>query len=192
MESRKGRKKMTPKGDRKKENGSLFSRAPKTKGREKTSRLKKWPLDPKDRIILKEIQRNFPLTPRPYLALGKKLKLPEAEVLERVKKLKEERIIRRIGASFSSRGVGFSSTLCAASVPPPKIDKFVAAVNSFPGVTHNYEREGTYNIWFTLIASSKNEINRILNRISRQTGVKKILNLPALKTFKIAVDFNFD
>ncbi len=154
--------------------------------------MKNWPLDPRDRIILNEIQRNFPLTRRPYLALGKKLNLREAEMLDRVKRLKETKIIRRIGASFSSGGVGFSSTLCAASVPHQKIDRFIAAVNSYPGVTHNYEREGTYNIWFTLIASSKKEIHRILTEISRQTGVEKILNLPALKTFKIAVDFNFD
>jgi DNA-binding Lrp family transcriptional regulator len=65
-------------------------------------------------------------------------------------------------------------------------------VNTYPGVTHNYEREGDYNIWFTLIAPSRKKINRILAEISRKTGVGGILNLPALKTFKIAVDFNFD
>ena len=168
------------------------SQGRKTPKKEKTGFAKDWPLEPQDRTILNEIQRNFPLTVRPYLALGKRLKLPEAEVLERVGRLKEAKVIRRIGASFSSGGVGFSSTLCAASVPQPKVDRFIAAVNAYPGVTHNYEREGTYNIWFTLIASSKKEIQRILDEISRRTGVKKILNLPALKTFKIAVDFNFD
>jgi DNA-binding Lrp family transcriptional regulator len=168
------------------------ARGPKAKRRGKAAYAKDWPLEPRDRTILNEIQRNFPLTVRPYLALGKKLNLPEAEVLERVGRMKEAKIIRRIGASFSSRGVGFSSTLCAACVPPRKVDRFIAAVNACPGVTHNYEREGTYNIWFTLIASSKKEIQRILDEISRRTGVKKILNLPALKTFKIAVDFNFD
>ncbi len=183
---------MKPKGSLRKAQRPSSSRDAKTKQKGKASSLKNWPLDQRDRIILNEIQRKFPLTRRPYLALGKKLNLREAEVLERVKSLKEAKIIRRIGASFSSRGVGFSSTLCAASVPCQKIDEFIAVVNSYPGVTHNYEREGTYNIWFTLIASSKNEIHRILDEISRQTGVEKILNLPALKTFKIAVDFNFD
>jgi DNA-binding Lrp family transcriptional regulator len=88
--------------------------------------------------------------------------------------------------------VGFRSTLCAARVPKDKIEQFVAVVNTYPGVTHNYEREGDYNIWFTLIASSKKKISQILAEISRKTGVKEILNLPALKTFKIAVDFNFE
>jgi len=143
-------------------------------------------------LILNEIQRKFPVTHRPFLALGRKLGMKEKEVLERVQKLKEAGIIRRIGASFSAGSVGFRSTLCAAKVPPERIEDFAAVVNSYPGVTHNYEREGDYNIWFTLIAPSRKRIEEILAEISRRTGVKKILNLPATKTIKIAVDFNFD
>ncbi len=148
-------------------------------------------MDRSSRLILNEIQRNFPITHRPFLALARKLHLREKEVLERVRILKEAGIIRRIGASFSARAVGFSSTLCAARVPQRKVAEFVAVVNRYPGVTHNYEREGEYNIWFTLIAPSRKRIHQILREISRKTGVKEILNLPALKTFKIAVDFNF-
>jgi len=149
-------------------------------------------LDCKDRLILNEIQRNFPVAHRPFLALARKLKLSEKEIMERVQRLKDIGIIRRIGASFSARAVGFTSTLCAAKVPEEKIEEFVAVVNTYPEVTHNYEREGDYNIWFTLIAPSKRKITRILEEISRKTGIRGILNLPALKTFKIAVDFNFD
>ena len=164
-------------------------------GKNKKSRAggkKTLSLDGVDRLILNEIQKNFPLTHRPFLALARKLKLREREIMERVRKLKDAGIIRRIGASFSSRAVGFRSTLCAAKVPQSKIAEFVAVVNTYPGVTHNYEREGDYNIWFTLIAPSKKKISQILAEISRKTGVKEILNLPALQTFKIAVDFNFD
>jgi DNA-binding Lrp family transcriptional regulator len=152
----------------------------------------KYPIDQKDRLILNEIQRNFPVTHRPFLALARKLKLKEKEIMKRVQKLKDVGIIRRIGASFSARAVGFRSTLCAAKVPKNKIERFVAVVNTYPGVTHNYEREGDYNIWFTLIAPSQKKITQILAEIARKTGVKEILNLPALKTFKIAVDFNFE
>ena len=75
---------------------------------------------------------------------------------------------------------------------PSGVEGFVAVVNTYPGVTHNYEREGDFNIWFTLIAPSRKRIARILSEISRKTGVKEILDLPALQTFKIAVDFNFE
>ena len=160
--------------------------------RSRTGVKKTLSLDTADRLILKEIQRNFPITHRPFLALARKLKLSEREIMGRIQKLKDAGIIRRIGASFSARALGFKSTLCAAKVPPGKIAEFVAAVNTYPGVTHNYEREGDFNIWFTLIAASEKRIKQILAEISRKTGVKEILNLPALQTFKIAVDFNFD
>ena len=167
----------------------------KLPGRNKKSRAgggKTLSLDGVNRLILKEIQRNFPITHRPFLALARKLKLREREIMERVQKLKDAGIIRRIGASLSAPALGFRSTLCAAKVPPRRIAEFVAMVNSYPGVTHNYERGGEYNIWFTLIAPSERKINQILGEISRKTGVKEILNLPALQTFKIAVDFNLD
>ncbi len=149
-------------------------------------------MDAMDRLILNEIQRNFPITQRPFLALARKLKISEKEVFERIRRLKEIGIIRRIGASFSSHAVGWASTLCAARVPRSKIDEFVSVVNTYPGVTHNYERDGQYNIWFTLIAPSRKRIQRILDEISQKTGVGEILNLPALKMLKIAVDFNFE
>jgi DNA-binding Lrp family transcriptional regulator len=149
-------------------------------------------LERKDRLILNEIQRNFPVTHRPFLALARKLGMKEREILNRVQKLEEAGIIRRIGASFSASAVGFSSTLCAAKVSRQKVEEFVKVVNSYPGVTHNYEREGDYNIWFTLIAPTEKKIKEILQEISRQTGIRRILNLPASKTFKISVDFSFD
>ena len=153
---------------------------------------KNFSLDPVDRLILNEIQKKFPVSHRPFLALARRLKLKERDIIERVQNMKEAGIIRRIGAIFNSRALGFTSTLCAAKVPKKKIKKFVAAVDSFPGVTHNYEREGKYNIWFTLIAPSPRKIDRILEEIRQKTGVEDILNLPAWKTFKIAVDFHFE
>ena len=171
----------------------MISRAKKPTGKSRDKKTKNaCPLSPKDRLILNEIQRNFPVTHRPFLALARRLGMKEKEILERVQRLKEAGIIRRIGASFSARAVGFSSTLCAAKVPSEKIEKFVSVVNSYPGVTHNYEREGDFNLWFTLIAPSRKRIEEILAAISRRTGVRPILDLPATNTLKIAVDFNFE
>jgi siroheme decarboxylase len=168
------------------------------KGKEMTGKRKKavkksgFAMEEKDRIILNEIQKKFPITHRPYLVLARKLKIGEEEIIERVQKLKDAGIIRRIGASFNAGAVGFSSTLCAARVLAERVDNFVAVVNAYPGVTHNYEREGEFNIWFTLIAPSRKRIKQILTEISRKTGVTDILDLPATKTFKISVDFSFD
>jgi len=146
-------------------------------------------MDDLDRSIVNIIQSDFPLTPRPYAEVGKRLDLSEEEVLNRVRALKEEGIIRRIGASFNSRKLDFTSTLCAAKVPKEKVEAFVETVNRFPGVTHNYLRNNTYNVWFTFIAERMDEIEQALDIIRRETGVEEIRNLPALRTFKIKVDF---
>ena len=69
------------------------------------------------------------------------------------------------------------------------MDKFVQVVNSYPGVTHNYLRNHDYNVWFTFIAPRMSDIDMALKEISEGTGVGQILNLPAVKVFKIKVNF---
>ena len=147
------------------------------------------PLDDTDRRILNWIQSKFPIARRPYKKIGEDLGLTEDQVIERIRRLKEQDIIRRIGGNFVPEKVGFVSTLCAAKVPEDRIDQFAEIVNRYPGVTHNYQRENDYNIWFTFIAPSMAEIEENLNQISRETGIKDILNLPATRVFKIKAKF---
>lgn len=146
-------------------------------------------MDQVDRSILNEIQSHFPITSRPYQEVATRLNLSEEEVIQRVRRLKEIGVIRRIGGNFHSYRLNFTSTLCAAKVPEEKLDQFVEVVNSYPGVTHNYLRDNPYNVWFTFIAPDMESIEKALEKISEQTGVDDILNLPAIKMFKIKVDF---
>ena len=146
-------------------------------------------MDDIDREILNEIQSRFPITPRPYLELGKRFDMSEDEILYRVKRLRSEGIIRRIGGNFDSRKLKFTSTLCAAKVPENKIERFVEVVNGYNGVTHNYLRDHEYNLWFTFIAPNTQYIDEALSEISKETGVEEIINLPAERIFKIKVDF---
>ncbi len=145
-------------------------------------------MDSLDRAILNEIQSHFPIVARPYAEVGARLGLSEAEVLRRVQRLCEAGVIRRIGANFTSRRLGYTSTLCAAHVSPAELERFVEVVNRYPGVTHNYLRRHHYNVWFTLIAPSASRLEEILAEISRESGVE-ILSLPAQEVFKIKVDF---
>lgn len=147
-------------------------------------------MDKIDRVILNRIQSDFPITSRPYATLSSELGLPESEVLSRVGELKAKGVIRRIGANFVPGKLGYVSTLCAARVPEDKIDKFAEVVNRYPGVTHNYLRNHAYNVWFTFIAPSMAEIEESLARISEETDVADILNLPATRVFKIRAHFN--
>lgn len=145
-------------------------------------------MDKWDKKILDIIQTDFPLESRPYDIIAQKIGLTEEEVLSRVKRLKEKGVIRRIGANFQSRKLGWFSTLCAAKVPEEKLSEFIQEVNKYPGVTHNYLRKNQFNVWFTYIGPSQEEVEADLKKISQKTGIE-VLSLPAVKMFKIKVDF---
>jgi DNA-binding Lrp family transcriptional regulator len=147
-------------------------------------------LDKRDRLILNRVQSDFPVASRPYLAIADELGLTEREVIDRVLRLKQSGIIRRIGGNFVPGKLGYVSTLCAARVPVDQVPRFAAAVNRHPGVTHNYLRENAFNVWFTFIAPSMEEIEAKLKEISAETGVTEILNLPATRVFKIKAQFD--
>jgi len=146
-------------------------------------------MDGTDRAILNRMQSQFPLTPRPYRSIGDEVGVDEAVVLDRVARLKRRGIIRRIGGNFVPEKLGFVSTLCAAKVPENQVETFARAVNRYPGVTHNYLRENRYNVWFTFIAPSMEEIEQSLRQIAQATGVSDIINLPATHVFKIRAHF---
>ncbi len=146
-------------------------------------------MDEKDRKILNILQTRFPLVPEPFDAVGEELGLTGDEVIERVRKLEDEGIIRRIGAVFDSRRLGYASTLCAAKVPEEKMRHFVEVVNGYPGVTHNYRRGHEYNVWFTFIAPDKETLERSLAEIRSRTGVEDVISMPAVRTFKINASF---
>jgi len=147
-------------------------------------------LNATDKKILNRIQSDFPITRNPFATIAAELGLAEEDVLTRLTRLREQGLIRRIGGNFVPEKLGFVSTLCAAKVPADRIDQFAETVNRYPGVTHNYLRENNYNVWFTFIAPSREDIEQNLANISRETGVTEILNLPATRVFKIRAQFN--
>ena len=142
-----------------------------------------------DKQILDIIQSRFPLEPRPFAAIAEQLGLNEDEIISYINRLKQNRVIRRIGPIFSARQLGYTSTLIAAQVPPEKIDAFTNEVNAHQGVSHNYGRNHKFNIWFTLTVQSKENINEMINHLREKYQLTNILNLPAMKMFKLNTHF---
>jgi DNA-binding Lrp family transcriptional regulator len=147
-------------------------------------------MDETDKSLLNRIQSNFPVSPRPFSVIADEFNLSEEEVIRRVRRMKSDGIIRRIGGNFVPGKLGYVSTLCAAKVPEEKISTFAETVNRYTGVTHNYVRDNAYNVWFTFIAPSMPVIENYLAEIAEKTGVNEIINLPATHLFKIKAHFN--
>lgn len=142
------------------------------------------------RQLLDVVQSGFPLVERPYEALGRVSGIGEAAAFALVESLKEDGLIRRLGASFSSAHLGYASTLCAFAVAPERVDEVAALVNASPHVTHNYERTHEYNLWFTVMGWGEAHRDAIFADLVARTGVERALNLPATALFKIRVDFS--
>ena len=142
-----------------------------------------------DRRVLAVIQTDLPVTERPFDDLAARLGAAPEAVLERVFTLAARGLIRRLGPVFDSRGLGYVSTLAAARVAPDRLEDVAAAVSALVGVTHNYERRGAYNLWFTLTAASQANLDRTLGDLSRRTGVA-FHALPAKAVYKIRAAFD--
>src|SRR3989339_343698 len=101
-----------------------------------------------DSIILNILQENFPLDEKPYDILANRLRIPAELLLERIQRMCEDGLIRRIGVSLDSAKFGFVSTLAAISVPADQVEKAAKVIGGFSEVTHNYLRKDVFNIWF--------------------------------------------
>jgi siroheme decarboxylase len=144
-------------------------------------------LDNIDKQILNDIQWTFPLVERPFLELAKEYHISEEQFIERIKKLKDIGIIRQISAIFDTRKLGYKSALVAFAVEENKIEDVANEINKHPGVSHNYERNHEYNLWFTLAVPPYGDMKAELEKMALLDGVLKYRVLPTLKMYKIGV-----
>lgn len=145
-------------------------------------------MDDMDRKILNNIQEEFPLAERPYAVIGAAVGLDEDEVFARVKRLKESGLIRRIGPVLERKKLGYTSVLCGISVEDRRIVEIAGAISEETGVTHNYERDGELNLWFTVTKKTQAEIDDFLSEIERRFNLI-IYRFPEKRVFKIKTVF---
>lgn len=144
-------------------------------------------IDTLDKKLLNEIQWTFPLVQRPFLEIGRHHGISETEVMKRISRMKENGLVREINAIFDTRNLGYKSALIAFAVLPEKLDLVANEVNKHPGVSHNYERNHEYNMWFTLAVPPDSNIKIHLQKLAALPGVIKYRLLPTLKLYKIGV-----
>jgi DNA-binding Lrp family transcriptional regulator len=138
-------------------------------------------------MLLDRIQRNFPLAPQPYLALSQGLSITEEDVRGRIAQLKRERIVRQISGIFNTGALGYRSSLVAMAVPAEHLETTAAVVNAYPGVSHNYLREASYNMWYTIAVPPGQSLEGKVRDLARESGGWSALVLPAVRKYKLAV-----
>lgn len=144
-------------------------------------------LDTLDKEILNILQWDFPLVKRPFLVIAERLNISEDEVIKRVRALKESNIIREIDAIFDTRALRYKSALVAMSIEQDKIEDIAYEINKHPGVSHNYERDHYYNLWFTIAVPPYGNVKHEVERFASRQGVREYMILPTVKLYKIGV-----
>ncbi len=139
----------------------------------------------RQQTVLNAVQRSFPLTARPFLALGNEISIPETELIDTVRLLKNEGVIRNIAGIFNGESLGYHLSLVAFSVPEDRVETAAAIINTHPGVSHNYLRGHRYNIWFTLAEDSPENFKKSVEILARRSGAVSHLVLRNERLFKI-------
>jgi DNA-binding Lrp family transcriptional regulator len=152
------------------------------------------PLDDTDRRLLNLMQGSFPIARTPYQHVAAQAGITEAEVLQRVKRLIDERIIRQVTPIYDTRAFGYSSMLVAAKVDPENPWRSATVINEHPGVSHNYLRNHEFNIWFTIATEPDSPLGLegTLEVLGKLAGAESIRQLPTLKLFKIRMDLEME
>ncbi len=144
-----------------------------------------------DEHLLIQLQEGIPLVPRPFDVVAQRAGYGYEEVIQVLNNWKVSGRMRRFGAVFDSRRLGYSSTLCAASVPAGELDDAVAPLIADHRVTHCYERDCELNLWFTFTAA-RGVMEESLEQLRKRFSRWPMYDVPALRRFKVNVIFGND
>ena len=120
--------------------------------------------------------------------MGANLGLSGAVVRQRLERLRSEAVVRRVGPVFDAGRLGYATALVAGQVPPERLEAVAAAAAELGGVSHNYERDHAYNLWFTLTRGSLAAVRQAAAELAAWAAVPLHV-LPAERTYKVRVAF---
>jgi DNA-binding Lrp family transcriptional regulator len=145
-------------------------------------------LDELDRAIINELQGGFPICESPYATVAEQLGSTEGEIITRLQRLLDEKILSRFGPMYHAERLGGGLTLAAMAVPAEQFDTVSEQVNAFPEVAHNYAREHALNMWFVLATETPQRIAEVIDEIETATGFA-VINMPKEQEFFIGLRF---
>ncbi|KUO50442.1 MAG: transcriptional regulator [Desulfitibacter sp. BRH_c19] len=128
-----------------------------------------------DVSIIRELQKDLPLVSRPYNEVAQKLGITEEELLKKIRFMKKEGYIRRIGAALRHREMGIeANAMIVWKVPEKDCERVGNEIASFPEVTHCYQRPTSkdwhFNIFAMIHFPTREECEQMANKISNLVG----------------------
>jgi siroheme decarboxylase len=133
-------------------------------------------IDARDRQLLEHVQLGLPVCPRPYLEIGQLCNMPEAEVIERLTRLKQQGLIKRMGVIVKHRQLGYrANAMIVWNVPDDLIKQLGGHISRFPFVTLCYQRprqsEWPYNLYCMIHGKDKTTVLNQLKQLVDACGL---------------------
>lgn len=134
------------------------------------------------------IQKDIDAVSRPFESIAQKMEISDADVIQSIKKLSRDGLIRKFGAILRHRKAGYkTNALIVWSVPAKQAEKVGKFFSSFPFVSHCYERKPSfknkYNL-FTMIHSQTEDIDSLARELSASSKINDFLILNSIEEYK--------
>jgi DNA-binding Lrp family transcriptional regulator len=141
-----------------------------------------------EKKVARLIQRDIPVTGRPFGELAGIHGLNKEEFLDTILKLFREGFIRKFSAILRHQKAGYTrNALVIWSVPPNQTEKAGQALAAFDGVSHCYERkpafQNKYNL-FTMLHTKDEDVLSLIKKMSEASGITDYLMLESLQEYK--------
>ena len=145
-------------------------------------------MDSIDKRIINTLQEGFPISDRPFAEVAVKLGLDEADLIERVEKLRSDGTLSRFGPLYHAERLGGGLSLAAMQGPTSDFDRVTDLVNHFPEVAHNYARDHELNMWFVVATETPDRVDEVIREIEDLSGYS-VYNMPKLDEYFIGLKF---
>jgi len=146
-------------------------------------------MDELDKKIVALLQGDLPLVQAPYAAVASELGIEEDELLERLRKLKNKGILRRVGAILYHRRACFwANAMVAWRVPEERVAEVGEIMAADPRASHVYRRpvypDWPYNLFTMLHGRNRAEVETAVREMAERTGVGEYEILFSVREFK--------
>lgn len=147
------------------------------------------PLTDAEIAVVRELQKDLPITGRPFLPAAEALNITEEELLNIAKDFQDKGIMRRFAAVLRHRKAGFTANAMGVwQAPEDKIDELGQQMASFKAVSHCYQRPSypnwPYNLFTMVHAKTLEEAQEILKTMSEETGLTNYTYLVSTVEYK--------
>lgn len=145
-------------------------------------------LDALDRAIINRLQDGFPVCEHPYTVVADELGIDEQDLLARLGRLLQERVLTRFGPMYHAERMGGGLSLAAMKIPADDFERVAGIVNAMPAVAHNYARDHALNMWFVLATETSQGQQETIDAIERETGYP-VFDMPKIKEYFVGLRF---